>query len=1784
MTELSISLTPELPTYIRDIRVRDAWTSPGLLVELALNAAPLPLLSEVRFGDALPTPGSADRLFAHSAGPRAPVVVSSATSGSSRRPATHLLAWAVDRRADEAPTDPHWADSAPPGAGASLNRDTLHRELERLGTAVHDDARVLSSAYFLPGRAGAIVELGEVAREDLPGYILHPLFVEATIQLARLLISRGAHGESPDDDSSLLEIGQISVEQPGTAVANVYVSTRLDVSRRHRLDASLVDASGLVVANLRGLRFGGKATLRAQLAGVRLERVNHAIARAVSNYRSGDDLLEGGATSLDLIRVVNNLQTEFGWSPDLPRLLEFRHSEALAAYYASADGGPELDDAPAPIPVDPTASIAPASLAQEQLWFLHRVDPQSPRYHIHLRARWRGHLDMPAFRKAADVLAARHGSLRTRFAIQQQEPVARTLTNAPIAISHIDLRGLPPSRQASQIELELAGDLRERFDLQNGPLYRISLLALSPDDHLVAFTFHHLIADGRSIELYLGELIEVYESISAGLEVPRPPGRLAYGDYARWQRQALAAGTYARDRAYWRAQLTGIPRLLLPDLPPAAVEPGAPEADCVPFSIAPPVADALKRLARAERTTLQSVLCAAYAHVLRCISGQDDFGIGTAALGRTRGELEDVLGLFSNSVVLRMQLAESTTFRGLLAAVRGVSLEALTHQAVPFVQVVQDVGADGADGNPLFRAAILSQAWSFPTFHDASARLTWEWDRLDAAPPGSARFDLELLCGDMPSGVALQFVYRSSALSPATARFFVQQLVVLLNLAARDPDADLATLGELEDARCKRVTRMAGPAIPYDHEVPLHRAIVDRCVREPMRIALVHRNRSISYGHLDHRTNQLARFLQKRGVARGTRVAVCLDRGIDMLVAVLAVLKAGGAYVPLDPRHPAPRRQWMIRDSGAALILTTTEHASTTDLGAIELLLDERSGAIAQTSIDPIDADVSGRDLAYLIYTSGSTGLPKGVMVEHRNVHNFFAGMSERVPDADGGVWLAATTMAFDISVLELLWTLTRGFRVVIADSFERDLRSHHDPTHLQCTPSVARLLTEHDEGRALLSRVKHLLVGGEALTRALADTLLDLGTGTLTNMYGPTETTVWSSTWRVERGSAEVSIGEPIANTQFYVLDERRKPVPWGATGELYIGGDGVARGYHGRTEETAGRFLPDPFAPGSRMYRTGDMVRALPNRTLQWLRRADRQVKIAGNRLELGEIEAALQLEPDVRQCAVTKQVFGGEDRLLAFVVPTDLARQKRALAVELQTRLRKRLPAYMIPSIIATEALELTANGKIDVAALPNMDALLSGPADAADRAPRTAHEQLLARVWEEVLGRPIPGVTARFFELGGTSLGAVRVCIKLEELGHAISPARLFEHPTIESLAQTLERGPESGIDLEAEGRFEVPIRFASQPAAAERAATLLTGATGFVGIHLLEQLLVQSDSTILCLVRSDDEAHGRARIARAAAHFGLSLDLGARVQVLSGAIDCSDLGLCSARLRELEYGIDTIYHNAAAVNFVAPYSELRQTNVEGTRHLLELACRGRRKAFHHVSTLNVADACPASSVRRVSETDPVSDFGRLRDGYSRSKWVAERMVRNAGAAGLAVAIYRLGIVVGSHANGRMPREEAFVRALCAIMNTGACVSPESRMIEHLSPVDDVARLIVRLSRTDDSAGRVFHVAHPEGVPLRELLAWTRGYGFGIEEMSMPSWLQALKRHDSYAEVYPIVRRLEEGQMTTLDCRRSLETMTALEDGWGPLDERAYGRMLEALVAAGEIAAPPDRGMG
>jgi amino acid adenylation domain-containing protein len=1098
-----------------------------------------------------------------------------------------------------------------------------------------------------------------------------------------------------------------------------------------------------------------------------------------------DGFFDLGGHSLLATQVISRARQAFGVEVPLRVLFE---APTVAALAGRIEGLRSAAGPPAP-PIGriPRDRPLPLSFAQQRLWLVDRLDPGNLAYNLSYALRLRGALDADALRASLDALVARHETLRTTFAEQGGGPVQVIHPPAPVPLPELDLRDLPEAEREARAERLAVGEALKPFDLARGPLLRSLLLRLAEDDHVLLFTMHHVVSDGWSMQVLVREVSILYAAARRGEEAPLPELPVQYADYAVWQREWLSGDVLEAQVGFWKAQMAGAPPLL--EVPVDRPRSGGqtPRAGSHGFRLAPGVARGLRELSRREGATLFMTLLAAWQSLLGRYAGQDDVVVGTPIAGRNRRETEGLIGFFVNMLALRADLGGDPTWAELLGRVRESALGAFDHQDLPFERLIDELGVERTLAHtPVFQAIFALQR------PGRGEELSLDEVRLEPFGESErvAKFDLSLNMVDVEVAIGGTLLFRAGLFEADTAARMVGHLETLLEAMASHPRQRLSEASLLRDSeRAHLLHAWNGADAGYTGELCVHELVHAQVLRTPHAPALRFQGQVLTYAELYARACRLANLLRRHGVGPETRVGICMDPALEMVLSVLGVLLAGGAYLPLDPELPAERRAYVLGDAAPALLLTQAALAERLEDWGVPLLrVDAEAERIARESDRAPETGVDPDNLAYVIYTSGSTGRPKGVLCEHRGVGNTFLELGRVYGAAPGERNLAYAPLFFDASVADIFVALCSGAELVLApreammpgEDLLRTLREERI-THLKIMPS-ALAVTPVEE----LPELGVIVTGGEVLP---AELVKRWGAGRrFFNGYGATEASIRMTSSAYTADAGDPPIGRAVANTQLYVLDAQLEPVPVGVPGELYIGGVGVVRGYLGRPELTAERFVPDPHrgAAGARLYRTGDVGRRRADGEIEFLGRTDHQVKVRGYRVELGEIEAVLRTHGQVKEAVVVlREDVPGQQWLAAYVTAEAGA---EPAAAELRSHVAEQVPEYMVPgAFVVMERLPVTANGKIDRRALPvperDTDAYV---------APRTAMEELLAGIWAEVLGLERVGATDSFFELGGHSLLAAQVIARVRRtLGVEVPLRNLFEAPTVEVLARTVE---------------------------------------------------------------------------------------------------------------------------------------------------------------------------------------------------------------------------------------------------------------------------------------------------------------------------------------------------------------------------------------------------------
>jgi amino acid adenylation domain-containing protein len=1131
-----------------------------------------------------------------------------------------------------------------------------------------------------------------------------------------------------------------------------------------------------------------------------------------------------GIDSLAAVELAHEIETQLGVVAPLSALLQSTSlSELVTRVFATS--------------TSPARSLRqtgrgdksehPLSRGQEALFFLHQLNPDSPAYNIAGALRIPAHADVGRLRRAFQALVDRHASLRTTFGVRSGKPAQRIHERMELCFQEIDL----PEVDEESLMRRVNEEAQRPFDLEIGPLLRAQVFTIPGSGRILLVSIHHIVADFWSLAVLIQELDTLYAADNKDADPTLPPLSLEYVDYSRWQAELLAGAEGERLWSYWREQLSG--ELPVLNLPSDSRRHGGDSGGSQSLKLSPELTRDLKELSRSRDTTLFCTLLTGYYVLLRRYTGQEDIILGSPTAGRHRAGSSNVVGYFVNTLPLRVRVAGDLTVETLLTRVKQAVLDALDHQEYPLATLVERLNPGRHPGRgSLFQTVFVMQ--KTPTLGvpgleslalgEAGVRLGGSLDFESVAiEQRTALFDLTLTMAEVENRLVATLQYRSALFDAAPAARMLKHFETLLEGIVASPEMLVSELplltAEEQRALGKRWNKDKGCQGRYrkhgvDSRMTLHAAFARQVRETPDAIAITFEERRMTYAELDSRANQLARYLRRQGVSAEALVGVMMSRSLDMVVALLGVLKAGGAYVPLDPSYPTDRLRWMMGDSRVCVVVTEERFADKLSPGVTAVVIDADRDYIGREDAGSLPDVAHAENAAYVIYTSGSTGTPKGVVVTHDNVRRLFTATSGWFDFDAGDVWTMFHSYAFDFSVWELWGALLHGGRLVVVpymlsrspEAFY-ELLCEEGVTALNQTPSAFRQLIRGDakSGMSGALRLRYVIFGGEALNvQGLKPWFERHGDQRprMVNMYGITETTV-HVTYRPLREADAISaigslIGGPIPDLQLYPLDFSGRPVPIGVVGELYVGGEGLSRGYLGRPDLTAERFVPDPFSgrPGKRLYRTGDLGRLTASDDIEFLGRADNQVKIRGFRIEPGEIEAALLQYPGVREAIVAVRADdSGDNRLVAYVV-TDQEEASNSSA--LHHFLKERLPQHMIPSaFVVVDKFPLTVNGKIDLRALSARE---SAPAlSRSFSPPRDEVEEILTEVWAEALGVPRVGIHDNFFEMGGDSIRSIQVRSLALERGLDISLLQIFEHQTIAELARDVARGVQTRSD-------------------------------------------------------------------------------------------------------------------------------------------------------------------------------------------------------------------------------------------------------------------------------------------------------------------------------------------------------------------------------------------------
>lgn len=1461
------------------------------------------------------------------------------------------------------------------------------------------------------------------------------------------------------------------------------------------------------------------------------------------------DFVELGGDSLLAVQAIAAIGSELGLELSVYDFFEGPTVAKVATKLTEASA------ANMPIEIADRTRPMPLSSSQQRLWFIDQLEGGSGAYHLPLALRLQGLLDRPALQEALDRIVSRHEALRTVFVKVEGEPAQLVQPEGRFPLQFLDLRGQVVGDHESAVLRQADMELTTPFDLSTGPLIRGRLLQLSEGEHVLVITMHHIVSDGWSIGVLVGELGVFYEALRGGDPHFMQPLPLQYADYAQSQRERLASGERNEQLAYWMERLSGAPELLeLPlDRPrPATRTYGGSN---VRVAIDADLVAGLKALARRENLTLAMTLYAGWSLLLSRISGQKDIVVGMPVANRPRTELEGLIGFFVNTLALRVQLEDDPPVFELLRRVRELMLRAYENQDIPFEKVVEALKPSRSlSYSPIFQVMFVLH--NTPRSHFQLPGLVLS--ELEV-PSLTAKFDLTLSLRESADGILGSVNYACDLFDGATVERYIECFKTLLRGMVEATHLAVSRVPLIGEKDRREVVELFNATrTPFPQHKLIHELFEERVAQHPNERAAMFEDQALTFAELNAKANKLARHLRDKGVGPDRRVALFLERGLDMIVGLLATWKAGGAYVPLDPTYPVERLQSMVQDSAPRVLLAHAALTARIPRTAAEIvLLDEHGSEIEQHPSENLDARALGlrpEHLAYVIYTSGSTGQPKGVMVEHSNVLSLWQGL-ERIYDQSVPCRRIAVNASinFDASVKQLIQLLSGRTLVLVPNEVRADANAllefidRQQIDGLDCTPSQLKLLI----AAGLLESGHHLrmaLVGGEAVDAELWSSLARCLQTDFYNVYGPTESTVDTTVAQLKFDKTAPHIGSPMENRQVYILDRHGEPLPVGVAGEMFIGGAGVARGYLNSPERTRERFIADPFSadPQARLYKTGDLARWRGDGMIEYLGRDDNQVKIRGFRIELEDVQAQLLQNACVKEAVVVARDDAlGNKQLAAYVVldaqyQTDSEAEGKIgtgprLIPQLRAYLRSRVPDYMIPSAwTVLQQLPLTSNGKVDRKALPAP--AQTRPEDVGEYvAPRTELEVKLADLWRGLLGVAQVGMQDNFFELGGHSLLVVKAMFEINKsFGCSLKVADVYGSPTVRELAARIcgVVTQADHVDLMREAVLDDDIVPMPGVCASAAKAILLTGGTGFVGRFLLVQLLQDTDATLYCLVRAPSQPKAQERLRSTLEKWDLwREEYESRVVAIAGDLRLPRLGIEDRDHRLLAQTVDCIYHCGTSMNHLETYAMAKAANVDAAKELLRLATLHKPKLINYMSTLGVFSQDTTDQIRFIDEKTPIDhEVHSVSSGYVASKWVGERIFMTASERGIPCNIFRIGLVWADTLRGRYDELQREYRVFKSCLLSGYGIKNYRYEMPPM-PVDHVARAIVYLGIRHAAGRNVFHIFSPARPMEYVFEACNERLGMSLELLSLDEWVEEMKRLHHMNQSLPIAPLLE-----------------------------------------------------
>ncbi|WP_417894396.1 non-ribosomal peptide synthetase [Bacillus pseudomycoides] len=1507
-----------------------------------------------------------------------------------------------------------------------------------------------------------------------------------------------------------------------------------------------------------------------------------------------DSFFELGGHSLLATQVVSRLREVFEISLPLHELFQYSTIEGLSRRITTLlQENKDYDISP--LQPKERGERVPLSYAQQRLWFMNQLEPNSSLYNIPTTWCLKGKWAIEALEKGYNALIHRHEMLRTVFQEINGEPLQVIEDYTTKSLQVIDLRHLPQEEKELQMKDLTQREIEKPFDLSEGPLIRTQLIIMEEEELVLLCTMHHIISDGWSMGILFDEWFALYQAFAEEKTAQLQPLPLQYADFAQWQRDWLKDEVLSQQLEYWQKELNGeLPVLKLPfDSPRPAVQ--SYKGDTYQVILPVALLERIKAFSRQEGATLFMTLLAGYQGFLSRYTGQKDILVGSPIANRNHKEIEGLIGFFVNTLVYRANLTDDLTFKELVAQVKGKALKAQEYQDVPFEKVVEVLQPErNASHSPIFQTMFTLQTHSrkLPKILDHS---------LEPIPSymAVAKFDLTVVMEETEEGLQVAFEYNTDLFNASTINRMAKHFEPWLSEVMDSPQKSIGSLKLMSKGEEKQLLKEWNDTrVEYPTESIIQELFEQQTARTPEAVALVYKNQRLTYKELNERANQLAHSLLKKGVGPETMVGICMERSVEMIVGLLGILKAGGAYVPLDPTYPEQRLKYILDNANIKLMVTQRNVKGWIPEGIEIICLDENQEMISQESMANPVVEATPENLAYVIYTSGSTGNPKGVLLEQKGLCNLVHTIIDLMQLNSNSRVIQFASLSFDAAVFEIFTTLVAGGTLCVSSQEDvmpgeplTKFLQNNKITHATLPPTVLNALDE--------SKFEHLKVvvsAGSACSEELAKRWSN--NRIFINAYGPTEATV-CATAGIYEGNGQPPIGRQLSNVEVYVLDQNQQPVPIGVAGELCIGGVGLARGYLNRPELTEASFIPHPFNGDSnaKLYRTGDSVKYLPDGNLEYIGRIDNQVKIRGFRIELGEIETVLGQHPMIKEGVVVAQEDEhGDKRLVAYVVGEGSVQEWRE-------HVKEQLPNYMVPAhFVKMDALPLTINGKFDTKALAKWDSVVQ--ASVEHIGPRNKTEKKLMTIWSSVLGidQSTIGVHDNFFELGGHSMKIMETLVKTLSEGWNVTVKDYYELQTISKIAEKIDNGTsvysqsnKSQIQFlkppkkrVATGKFHQRFDQSS--------AVLLTGVTGYLGIHLLEQLLDTTKCKVYCLVRGRDEEEAQVRLLKNLWFYfkdkftKYEALINERIFIVNGDLAEKRLGLNEDIYVTLHKNIKTVIHAAALTKHFGDYTDFERANIKSLKEILTFV--GDDKKLHYISTMSVSGQFALGEEEKVfQENDFYIEQNYEDNVYVKSKFLAEHEVFKAISKGANAAIYRVGNLTNRYCDGQHQIniiDNAFMGRLKFVLQY--CVVSNNLLSSKVefTPVDYCSNAIIRLVTSnidiDNAHDYIFHMYNHQKLELKDMVEMFKQIGHSVEVLGDSEYQQLMLKISQDENRQEDIQRLmvsgekmdERYKVVGLDSIRTQKKLENIDFQWPKINIEYLQKVIEYIISSGFLS--------